>query len=42
MINTGGDGTCERMYFSGGAAGLRRGYNVLLREGPGRPGRRRR
>lgn len=39
MINTGGDGTCERMYFSGGgAAGLRRGYNVLLWEGPGQPG----
>jgi pimeloyl-ACP methyl ester carboxylesterase len=27
------------MYFSGGAAaGLRRGYNVLLWEGPGQPG----
>jgi len=39
MINTGGDGTSERMYFSGGAAaGLRRGYNVLLWDGPGQPG----
>jgi hypothetical protein len=39
MINTGGDGTAERMYFSGGAAaGLRRGYNVLLWEGPGQTG----
>jgi pimeloyl-ACP methyl ester carboxylesterase len=39
MINTGGDGTAERMYFSGGgAAGLRRGYNVLLWEGPGQAG----
>ena len=39
MINTGGDGTAERMYFSGGAAaGLRRGYNALLWEGPGQPG----
>jgi hypothetical protein len=39
MINTGGDGTKERMYFSGGAAaGLRRGYNVLLWDGPGQPG----
>jgi len=39
MINTGGDGTAERMYFSGGAAaGLRRGYNVLLWDGPGQPG----
>jgi len=39
MINTGGDGTAERMYFSGGAAAaLRRGYNVLLWEGPGQTG----
>jgi pimeloyl-ACP methyl ester carboxylesterase len=39
MINTGGDGTAERMYFSGGAAaGLRRGYNALLWEGPGQTG----
>jgi hypothetical protein len=39
MINTGGDGTSERMYYSGGgAAGLRRGYNVLLWDGPGQPG----
>jgi dienelactone hydrolase len=39
MINTGGDGTAERMYFSGGAvAALRRGYNALLWEGPGQAG----
>lgn len=39
MINTGGDGTSERMYFNGGAAaGLRRGYNALLWDGPGQPG----
>lgn len=39
MIMTGGDGTAERLYFNGGgAAGLRRGYNVLCFEGPGQPG----
>jgi predicted alpha/beta-fold hydrolase len=39
MIMTGGDGTAERLYFNGGgAAGLRRGYNVLCFEGPGQSG----
>jgi dipeptidyl aminopeptidase/acylaminoacyl peptidase len=39
MIMTGGDGTAERLYFNGGgAAGLRRGYNVLCFEGPGQTG----
>jgi pimeloyl-ACP methyl ester carboxylesterase len=39
LIMTGGDGTAERLYFNGGgAAGLRRGYNVLLFEGPGQSG----
>ncbi|MCW2526502.1 MAG: alpha/beta-hydrolase, partial [Pseudonocardiales bacterium] len=39
MIITGGDGTAERLYFNGGgAAGLRRGYNVLCFEGPGQSG----
>jgi dienelactone hydrolase len=39
LIMTGGDGTAERLYFnSGGAAGLRRGYNILLFEGPGQSG----
>jgi hypothetical protein len=39
MIITGGDGTAERLYFNGGgAAGLRRGYNVLCFEGPGQTG----
>jgi pimeloyl-ACP methyl ester carboxylesterase len=39
LIMTGGDGTAERLYFNGGgAAGLRRGYNVVLFEGPGQTG----
>ncbi|MCS6881456.1 MAG: alpha/beta hydrolase [Oscillochloridaceae bacterium] len=32
---SGGDGVAEDMYFFGGAAGIRRGYNVLMFEGPG-------
>ncbi len=39
LIQPGGDGTAEMHYFgAGGAAGLRRGYNVLLFEGPGQQG----
>lgn len=39
LIQTGGDGTCEQMYFSGGGqAALKRGYNVILYEGPGQSG----
>ena len=39
LIMTGGDGTAERLYFNGGgAAGLRRGYNILCFEGPGQSG----
>lgn len=39
MIITGGDGTAERLYFNGGgAAALRRGYNILCFEGPGQSG----
>jgi pimeloyl-ACP methyl ester carboxylesterase len=39
LIQMGGDGTAEQLYFSGGgAAALRRGYNVLLFEGPGQSG----
>ena len=39
LVMTGGDGTAERLYFNGGgAAGLRRGYNVLCFEGPGQSG----
>mgnify|MGYP001390845379 CR=1 FL=1 len=32
------DGTMEETYFSGGVAALRRGYAVLLMDGPGRGG----
>lgn len=32
---TGYDGTAEELYFNIGAAAIRRGYNVLLFEGPG-------
>jgi pimeloyl-ACP methyl ester carboxylesterase len=39
LIQMGGDGTAEQLYFSGGgAAALRRSYNVLLFEGPGQSG----
>jgi len=39
MILGGGDSTCEELYdFFGGAAAVRRGYNVLLWEGPGQVG----
>jgi hypothetical protein len=39
MIITGGDGTCEELYFwGGGAAAVRRGYNAFLWEGPGQVG----
>jgi hypothetical protein len=32
---SGGEGVAEDMYFFGGSAGIRRGYNVLMFEGPG-------
>ena len=35
VLHTGYDGTGEEMYFDGGAAAVRRGYNCLLFEGPG-------
>ena len=35
LLQTGFDGTAEELYFSGGAAALRRGYNCLAFEGPG-------
>ena len=39
MIISGGDGTCEELYFwGGGAAAVRRGYNAFLWEGPGQVG----
>lgn len=39
LIQMGADGSSEQIYFSGGgAAALRRGYNVLIFEGPGQTG----
>ncbi len=38
ILNTGFDGCGEEMYFMGGLAGLERGYNVLLFDGPGQTG----
>ncbi len=35
IIHSGFDGTGEELYFDGGAAAIRRGYNCLLFEGPG-------
>ena len=35
IIYPGLDGTGEELYFGGGAAAIRRGYNCLLFEGPG-------
>lgn len=35
IVMTGFDGTAEELYFMGGAAGVDRGYHVLLFEGPG-------
>lgn len=35
IATTGHDGTAEELYFYIGAAGIRRGYNVLTFEGPG-------
>ena len=35
LLHTGYDGTLEELYFDGGAAALRRGYNCLAFEGPG-------
>lgn len=32
---SGGEGVAEDMYFFGGAAGVQRGYNILMCEGPG-------
>jgi pimeloyl-ACP methyl ester carboxylesterase len=39
LVLVGGyDGTMEEMYFSGGVAALRRGYAILLMDGPGQGG----
>jgi dienelactone hydrolase len=38
IVITGFDGTAEELYFQCGLAGLDRGWNVLLAEGPGQVG----
>lgn len=38
VVVTGFDGTGEELYFGAAAAGLARGYNVLIAEGPGQAG----
>ncbi len=35
VLNNGSDGTAPFVWYSGGAAALRRGYNVLIFDGPG-------
>lgn len=41
LMMSGYDGTSEEMFFEAGRAGLERGYNVLLFDGPGQTGMRR-
>ena len=41
LMMSGYDGTSEEMFFAAGRAGLERGYNVLLFDGPGQTGMRR-
>lgn len=38
IVHTGYDGTAEELYFEAGVAAHKRGYNVLLFEGPGQGG----
>lgn len=38
IVNTGFDGSGEELFFTAGRAGLERGYNVLLIDGPGQTG----
>lgn len=38
VVMTGFDGTGEELYFESGRAGLERGYNVFVTEGPGQVG----
>lgn len=38
IVATGGEGTNMEMYFWAAANGIKRGYNVLLFEGPNNPG----
>lgn len=42
LVLTGFDGTSEELYFQTARAGLERGFNVLIAEGPGQTGTRRR
>jgi alpha-beta hydrolase superfamily lysophospholipase len=38
IVHTGFDGTGEELYFSTASFAVRRGYNVLIFEGPGQGG----
>lgn len=38
IVNTGFDGSGEELFFTAGRAGLERGYNLLLIDGPGQTG----
>jgi len=39
LLCTGGyDGTCEELFFSVAGGALKRGYNVLIFDGPGQGG----
>jgi len=38
VVLTGFDGTAEELYFQVAAAGLERGYNILIAQGPGQVG----
>src|SRR5436190_22026589 len=39
LLSTGGyDGTCEELFFSVAGGALKRGYNVLIFDGPGQGG----
>ncbi|MEU8587028.1 alpha/beta hydrolase [Streptomyces sp. NPDC048664] len=40
IMHNGFDGTAEEMHFFGAIAGVERGYNVLVFDGPGMPGPR--
>ncbi|MER7932008.1 MULTISPECIES: alpha/beta fold hydrolase [unclassified Streptomyces] len=42
IMHNGFDGTAEEMHFFGAMAGVERGYNVLVFDGPGMPGPRHR
>jgi dienelactone hydrolase len=42
IMHSGYDGSCEEMYFNGGAAARERGYAVVAFDGPGQPAARHR